>query len=353
MLARKILVLLLLCFTTISFAASPTLNPSHPDRYTVVKGDTLWDIAGRFLKNPWRWPDVWHVNPQVKNPHLIYPGDELTLTYDVNGNPIITRTKRGRPTVKLSPGLRKERLDRAIPTIPLDAIQQFLSKPLVVGETELEQAPYVVQPADEHVVAGAGDRLYVRGIKEEGKANYSIFRPGIKYLKYSNKETDEEPEILGYEALYVGEGTIAQFGDPSTVLITSTQRESQTGDRLLPLAEDDINEHFMPHAPRADIDAAIISVVDGVVQIGQHQLVVIDAGSREKLDIGTVLAVYQRGHTVRDNVSPEPNDTVKLPDERAGTVMVFRVFEKVSFGLVMDASRAIHVFDAVRNPPEL
>jgi len=352
MLARKILVLLMLCFATIAFAAPPTLNPSHPDRYTVVKGDTLWDIAGRFLKTPWRWPDVWHVNPQVKNPHLIYPGDELTLTYDANGNPIITRTKRGRPTVKLSPGLRKERLDRAIPTIPLDAIQQFLSKPLAVGETELQAAPYIVQPADEHVVVGAGDRIYVRGIKEEGKANFSIFRPGITYKKHTTNK-DEEPEILGYEALYVGEATVAQFGDPSTLLITSTQRESQTGDRLLPLSEDDINEHFLPHAPRADIDASIISVVDGVAQIGQHQLVVIDNGSREKLDVGTVLGVFTRGKTVLDNVSEERNDTVKLPDERAGTLMVFRVFEKVSFALVMDATRAIHVFDAVRNPPEL
>jgi len=351
MLARKILVLLLLCFTTIAVAA-PTLNPSHPDRYIVVEGDTLWDIASRFLKSPWRWPDVWHANPQVKNPHLIYPGDELTLTYDVNGNPVITRTKNAHPTVKLSPGLRRTRLDRAIPTIPLDAIQQFLSKPLAVGEKELFEAPYVVQPADEHVVAGAGDRLYVRKLKEEGKANYSIFRPGEVYKKFS-LDDDAEPEILGYEALYVGEGTVAAFGDPSTILITSTQRESQTGDRLLPLADDDVSENFMPHAPRADIDAAIIAVVDGVVQIGQHQLVVIDSGSREKLDVGAVLAVYTRGQKVFDNVSEERGDTVLLPDERAGTVMVFRVFEKVSFALVMDATNPIHLYDAVRNPPEL
>jgi len=351
MLARKILVLLLLCFTSIVFAA-PTLNPSHPDRYTVVEGDTLWDIAGRFLETPWRWPDVWHVNPQIKNPHLIYPGDELTLTYDANGNPIIKRTKRGRPTVKLSPGLRKTRLDRAIPTIPLDAIQQFLSKPMSVGEKELQAAPYVVQPADDHVVAGAGDRLYVRGLKEEGKAKFSIFRPGDKYIKYSTKDSDE-PEVLGYEALYVGETTVASFGEISTLLITSTERESVAGDRLLPLAENDINEHFMPHAPLANIDAAIIAVVDGVAQIGQHQIVVIDSGSREKINVGTVLGIYTRGKTVFDNVSPERGDKVKLPDERAGTLMIFRVFEKVSFGLVMDATDPIHIYDAVRNPPEL
>jgi len=352
MLARKILVLLLLTFANFAFAA-PTLNPDHPDRYTVVKGDTLWDIAGRFLKSPWRWPDVWHVNPQVKNPHLIYPGDELVLTYDANGNPVISIGKRARPNVKLSPGLRKTRLDRAIPTIPLDAIQQFLSKPLAVGEQELEKAPYVVQVAEEHVVAGAGDRLYVRNLKEEGKAKYSIFRPGIKYIKHHTKKTDEDPEVLGYEAVYVGETTVAQFGDPATLLLTSTEREAHAGDRLLPLDEDDISEHFMPHAPRTDVDASIISVVDGVVQIGQNQLVVVDAGSREKIDVGTVLAVYTRGETVLDNISPERGDTVKLPDERAGTLMIFRVFEKVSFALVMDATRPLHVFDAVRNPPEL
>ena len=353
MLARKVLVLLMLCFATITFAAPPTLNPSHPDRYTVVKGDTLWDIAGRFLKSPWRWPDVWHVNPQVKNPHLIYPGDELTLSYDVNGNPIIKRTKRGHPTVKLSPGLRKERIDRAIPTIPLDAIQQFLSKPLAVGEKELQAAPYVVQVADEHVVGGAGDRLYVRGLKEEGKANYSIFRPGVKYIKHYPGKKPDEPEVLGYEALYVGEATVASFGEISTLLITSTQRESHAGDRLLPLADNDVSENFMPHAPRADIDATLIAVVDGVAQIGQHQIVVIDSGSREQVDVGTVLAVYTRGKTVFDNVSPERGDKVKLPDERAGTLLIFRVFEKVSFGLVMDATSPLHTLDAVRNPPEL
>ena len=352
MLARKILVLLLLTFASFAFAA-PTLNPNHPDRYTVVKGDTLWDIAGRFLKSPWRWPDVWHVNPQVKNPHLIYPGDELVLTYDANGNPVISIGKRARPNVKLSPGIRKTRLDRAIPTIPLDAIQQFLSKPLAVGEQELANAPYVVQPADDHVVAGAGDKLYVRNLKEEGKAKYSVFRPGIKYIKHHPKETDEEPEVLGYEAIYVGETTVARFGDIATLLLTSTEREAHKGDRLLPLGEDDINENFMPHAPRTNVDASIISVVDGVAQIGQNQLVVIDAGSREKIDVGTVLGVYTRGKVVRDTVSPERGDTVRLPDERAGTLMVFRVFEKVSFALVMDATSPLHVYDAVRNPEEL
>jgi len=352
MLARKLLALLLLCFMGAAVMAAPTLNPSHPDRYTVVEGDTLWDIAGHFLQNPWRWPDVWHVNPQVKNPHLIYPGDELELTYDADGKPIIKRVKRGRPTVKLSPGIRSERLDRAIPTIPLDAIQQFLSKPLVVSEEELAGSAYVVQTADEHVVSGAGDRLYVRGIKEEGKSKFSIFRPGGQYIRYSTLDSDE-PEVLGFEALYVGEGTIAEFGDPSTILITSTERESIAGDRLLPLAEDDIDEHFMPHAPRTDIEAAIISVVDGVLKIGQHQIVVLDNGTDDKVDVGTVLAVYRRGETVFDNITEERGDTVKLPDERAGTVMVFRAFEKVSFALVMEATRPMELWDAVRNPPEL
>lgn len=354
MLARKTIALLLLCLTSAAVFAAPTLNPNHPDRYVVVKGDTLWDIAGKFLQNPWRWPDVWHVNPQVKNPHLIYPGDELTLTYDANGNPVISRTKRGRPTVKLSPGVRASKIDRAIPTIPLDAIQQFLSKPLVATKEEIDSSAYVVQTAGEHVVSGAGDRIYVRGIKEEGKSKFNIFRPGGVYVKHHPEADFEgEPEILGYEALYVGDATIAEFGDPSTMLITSTERETLKGDRLLPLGDDDVEENFMPHAPKGKVEASIISVVDGVLQIGQHQIVVIDAGTRENINVGTVLAAYRRGETVFDTVTPDRSDTVKLPDERAGTLMVFRSFEKVSFALVMEATLSMRVWDAVRNPPEL
>jgi len=351
--ARKLLATILLCLASACLVAAPTLNPSHPDRYVVVEGDTLWDIAGKFLRDPWRWPDVWHVNPQVKNPHLIYPGDVLSLTYDENGNPIIV-SKRGRPTVKLSPNIRSSRLDRAIPTIPLNVIRPFLSRPMAVSENELADAAYVVRSAGEHVVAGAGDKVYVRGIKQKNKSKFSLFRLGGPY---KSPDAGEDGEILGYEAIFVGEGTAEAFGDKeneaSTLLLTSTEREARTGDRVLPLGDDQFNENFLPHAAPADLNGSIISVIDGVSQIGQHQIVVIDKGARENIDVGTVMTVYRRGEIIQDSISGKTDDPVVLPDERAGTVLIFRASEKVSFGLVMEATRAMNLFDAVRRPPEL
>ena len=348
MLARKIITFILLCLASAALvAAPPVLNSSHPDTYVVVKGDTLWDISGRFLRNPWRWPDVWQANPQVKNPHLIYPGDVISLSYDANGKPILSIT-RGRPTVKLSPGVRATKLDRAIPTIPLDAIRQFLSRPLVLTQKEIDEAAYVVETAGEHLVAGAGDRVYVRGIKGDTQTKFSLFQPGKPY----RNPGAEKDDILGIEAIYVGEGTAQAFGDPTTLLLTSTKREARRGDRVMPFDENEIDEHFMPHAPQQKIDGSIIGVVDGVSQIGQHQIVVLNKGTQDKVDVGTVLSVFRKGETISDLVTTEDrDDTVTLPDENAGTLMVFRSFDRVSFALVMEATRAMHVFDAVRNPP--
>lgn len=347
MLARKLITFMLLCLASATLvAAPPALNSSHPDSYVVVKGDTLWDISGRFLRNPWRWPDVWQANPQVKNPHLIYPGDVISLTYDANGNPILS-INRGRQTVKLSPGVRASKIDRAIPTIPLDAIRQFLSRPLVLTQKQVDEAAYVVQTAGEHVVAGAGDRVYVRGIKDKQQNKFSLFQPGKPY----RNPGAEEDDILGIEAIYVGEGTAQAFGDVSTLLLTNTQREARRGDRVMPFDKNEIDEHFMPHAPADKIDGAIIAVVDGVSQIGQHQIVVLNKGTQDKIDVGTVLDVFRKGATISDLVTEEiRDDTVTLPDEKAGTLMVFRSFDRVSFALVMEATRAMHIYDAVRNP---
>ena len=182
--------------TSSLIAADVVLNPEHPDRYVVVKGDTLWDISTMFLRDPWLWPEIWYVNPQIENPHLIYPGDILTLVY-VDGKPQLQMT-RGYPTVALSPQVREESLDKAIPTIPLDAIQQFLTRAIVVGEGELEVAPYVVQSAGEHVVTGVGDRVYIRGIEDKSYPVYDIYKPGGPYIDPDTKE------LLGYKALFVG-----------------------------------------------------------------------------------------------------------------------------------------------------
>ena len=323
-------------------AGDVVLNPEHPDRYVVVKGDTLWDISTMFLRDPWLWPEIWYVNPQVENPHLIYPGDILTLVY-VDGKPQLQMT-RGYPTANLSPRVREESLDKAIPTIPLDAIQQFLTRAIVVGEGELETAPYVVQSAGEHVVTGVGDRIYARGIEDENHPVYDIFVPGGPYI-----DPDTE-EVLGYKALFVGRGPVEQYGDPATVYLAETTREIRVGDRLRPADSATAVTNFQPHAPADNIEGRIISVIGGVTQIGQFNVVAINLGTREGMDPGTIFRVYQDGAVVKDTVSGKRNDMVKLPDEDAGLIMVFRSFEKVSFGLVMKATRAIHINDYVRTP---
>lgn len=318
------------------------LANNHPDRYVVVKGDTLWHISGRFLKQPWLWPEVWHVNPQIENPHLIYPGDVITLVY-VDGRPQL-RVARGHPTIKLSPTTREERIDQAIPTIPIDAIKQFLTQPLVVDENELESAPYLVAAADEHILAGAGDRIYVRGVADQQFDKFNVFRPGATY------RDPDSGEILGYEALYVGDTQVERFDDIATMKITRSQREALVGDRLVPVSEAEVHTNFLPRAPKKQIEGRIIDVVDGVSQIGQYQVVVLNRGSREGLEVGHALAVYQAGAMIRDTISRDPKDVVQLPDEHGGELMVFRVFDKVSFGLIMEATRPLHVLDKVRNP---
>lgn len=341
----KSLALALLMVVSSAFASQVALKDGHPDRYVVKKGDTLWDISALFLESPWLWPEIWYVNPQISNPHLIYPGDELTLVY-VDGKPQL-RMQRGQRTVKLSPRARVESLDKAIPTIPLDAIQQFLSKPLVVGEDELGKAAYVVSSAGEHLITGAGDRIYLRGVEDDGVKTQNLFRPGDTYID------PETGEVLGYEAIYLGEGTVKRPGDPATVKLTRTTREINIGDRALPATQEDAYPYFTPHPPSEDLDGTIISVVDGVSQIGQYQIVVVNRGTREGVDVGTVMSIEQTGALIRDQVSPNRNELVKLPDERAGLLMIFRTFEKVSYGLVLKATQALHVGDRVAHPDSL
>lgn len=321
-------------------SSSVALNPSHPDEYTVVKGDTLWDISARFLSKPWLWPEVWYANPQIQNPHLIYPGDVISLVY-VDGRPQL-RLRRG-GSDKLSPQVRSTPLDAAIPTIPIDAIQQFLNHSRVVSQQEIDAAPYIVESADEHLITGAGDRVYVRGLTSAETNAFSVYRRG---QVYRDPDSNEE---LGVEALFIGDANLQRFGDPSTLQLVRTTREAVIGDRLFPVDADEIQRNFQPHAP-ADMHGRIIAVVDGVTQIGQHQVVVLNRGTRDGMEVGHVLAISQAGSTVADKVSGKRGDTVTLPDERAGVLMVFRCFERVSYALIMSATRPIHVLDKVDNP---
>ncbi|MBU1190884.1 MAG: LysM peptidoglycan-binding domain-containing protein [Gammaproteobacteria bacterium] len=329
--------------TAPALADEIALNPNHPESYVVVKGDTLWDISGRFLREPWLWPEIWQVNPQIENPHLIYPGDLISLVY-VDGKPQLRLQRGGHPTIKLSPTAREERLDRAIPTIPIDAIKQFLTQPLIVEEGELEAAPYVVESADEHLIAGAGDRVYVRGITDTTQGRYGVYHPGDELLDPDTKE------LLGIEAIYLGDATVERFGDPSTLSLDRTTREIGIGDRVKPVSSDEIHASFLPHPPATETKGRIISVYDGVTQIGRYQIVTINRGAREGMEVGHVLRVHQAGQEVKDTVTPSAYDKVTLPDEDAGLLMLFRIFDKVSYGLVMEATRPIHVLDYVTNP---
>lgn len=327
----------------LSAGAAVQLNTDHPDRYVVQKGDTLWDIAGRFLRSPWRWPDIWHVNPQVANPHLIYPGDELELVY-IDGQPRLQLRRGGERVVKLSPRVRSRPWDDAIPTIPVSAIAPFLSRPYALDEELGDEAPYIVAFADEHIIGGSDQTAYVRNLAAELEARYHIVRPGDAYR---DAETDE---ILAYEALYIGNGILKRTGDPASVLLTAADLETKTGDRLLPVTQDQPMFHFQPHAPAEAVNGAIIAVMNGVSQIGQYNIVVLDRGRADGLVPGTVLRVLQRGKRVPDSFTRNAWDKVTLPDEEAGLLMVFRSFERISFGLVMHATRAMHVRDKVTNP---
>ncbi len=340
---KKILgILLSFLVMGLAYADAVKLNPDHPDKYVVVKGDTLWDISGRFLENPWQWPEIWHVNPQIANPHLIYPGDIISLVY-VDGKPRLM-LERGAGTYKLTPQGRIIPLDEAIPTIPIDAIKQFLTEPTIVGKDELDKAPYIVEHKGEHIVSATDNSIYVRGIKDYNIRKYAVVRAGNTYTDPISKE------VLGYEARFVGDAKLYRTGDPSTLKLLRTTREALIGDRLLPSGEETYNASFLPRAPQSDINGRILSVLDGVNQIGSYQVVVINKGARDGLEQGHVMDIYQAGETIPDSVTENRKDTVTLPDEKAGVLMVFRTFEKLSYALVLKASRNINVFDIVTNP---
>ncbi len=314
------------------------LAEGHPDQYVVQVGDTLWDISAMFLKDPWYWPEIWYVNPQIENPHLIYPGDVLGLVY-IDGMPRIT-TVRG-STYRLSPQARVTPLTEAINTIPYDAIAAFLSHGMVLEKNQADALPYIVDTRGEHLIAAAGNQVYVRGLDSNmAGEQFNVVNIGEKLVD------PDDGRVIGYQGNFVGEGTLRRVGDPSTVWLTDTSQELYRGDRLVP-AQVDLPLNFFPGKPNVVVDGRIISVVGGVTQIGQYQVVVINRGAGQGVAVGDVLTVFQAGERVDDVVK---GGKVTLPDEEAGTVMIFKVYDRISYALVMEATQAIHVLDAVRNP---
>lgn len=336
---RCILVLLVSLVSIAQAGDSLSLKDGHPQTHLVKKGDTLWDISQMFLNDPWLWPEIWHVNPQVDNPHLIYPGDVLNLVY-IDGRPKLV-VKRGKD-VKLTPQVRISDLDLAIPAIPLDAIAPFLTDSRIVESEQLQAAPYVLSGSDGHIVSGAGDQLYARGEFNKDEENFGIFRPGDAYID------PDTQELLGYQAFSIANAKVTSVErDVATLGLNRTTQEVRRGDRLLLDEERKISSSFYPSAPESDIDGYIIAVEGGVSQIGGMDIVVINKGVREGLDVGHVLAIYRVGEQVRDPITKE---IVKVPDSRAGILMVFRTFDKVSYGLVLKATRTLSVMDRVANP---
>jgi hypothetical protein len=323
----------------------PVLNPSHPDTYVVQRGDTLWDIAAMFLRDPWYWPEIWQINPQVVNPHLIYPGDILSLAYLDNGRPVVFREGGSGNTVRLSPRVRSEPLEEAIPTIPFETLRAFLSRPSIIAETDIEQLPYIVAHR-EALMGSSGSDVYTRGTQGNVGSAYSVVHLGEPLVD------PDDGDVLGYEGIYVGDGTTRAVGDPATMHLTNVTREVLVGDYLLDMQEP-LPANFLPRSPDSGIDGRIISVVDGISLIGQYQVVVINRGARDGLEPGHVLQAFQTGEEIVDEVRGKRGfrrEKVRLPDEPAGMIMVFRSFERMSYALVMEATSELRVLDTVKNP---
>ncbi len=334
------------------WAQDSLLKPGHPDEYTVKKGDTLWDISSTFLSSPWKWPEIWHANPQIENPHLIYPGDLIHLVY-IDGEAKLTseRTLKLVPgggaggvnaNEKLSPQVRVVQNEAAITAIPLDRVDSFLSRSRVVdSEKTFESAPYILAGPQKRIVAGAGDEAYARGNFHD-LTNFGVYRKGEAFFDPKTKE------VLGIHAVGVGSVSIkAHKGDIATLNVVRANEEIRIGDSLLPSEDRSTNSTFYPSGPDKEITGSIIAVEGGVQQVGKYNVVMINRGDREGLKVGNVLAIYKKGETVIDRVT---NGTVSLPDERAGLLMVFRTFKKMSFALVLQADRPLTVGDTLQNP---
>jgi hypothetical protein len=346
---RHIITLLMLaCLSENVFADEIALQANHPQRYVVKKGDTLWGISGKFLKNPWQWPKIWKMNrSEIKNPHWIYPGDTIVLNM-VNGQPQLA-LERG--TVMLNPDVRIEDLSakEGIKALPPSVIGPFLTQPLLVENEEMENAPRIIGGQDGRLVLSPGTRVYIDSIKEGAGLNWDVYRPGAPFVDPDTKE------VLGTEANYLGDVKVARYGEPATADVVRAKEEIFTKDRLV-LAPEEFRDGFVPHAPENQVKGRILRIYGGVGETGPNYVVTINLGKRDGMEPGHVLAIDRYGKTIKvsdmknADGSVKKDGEVKLPDERVGLLMIFRTFERVSYGLVMNSSDSIHELDAVHTP---
>jgi len=341
------------------------LQENRPDRYTVQKGDTLWGISGKFLKQPWRWPEIWRMNrEQIKNPHWIYPGDVVVLDQvDGNWRLSLNRPAGPRPTARLSPSIRVENLEgEAIPTIPAGDLAPFLSKPIITTTPDgMPNAARIIAAHDNRVVRGEGDYVYAVNIDEKLGTEWYIYRPGKVLRSYDSKE------LLGYELRFLGTARVDRFGEVARIQITSAREEILIDDMLLPAPREEL-VNYVPHAPDKAVDGRIIALDGESHEVGRNALVTVDRGSRDGLDVGTVLAIYHPTPVIPDPRPsteptvlarffsdqtldmPKPTRYLPIPPERSGLLFIFRVFDKVSYGIVLNASEPVVTGDLARKP---
>jgi hypothetical protein len=331
-------------------AATPTaqlIRPDAPMNYTVKRGDTLWDIAAVFLKDPWFWPEIWQINPQVENPHLIYPGDVLSLAYGANGDARVMISQYS--GARLQPRLRSEALDGPVDTIPFSAIAAFLSKPTILTKDQALAAPHILAFRDHHMIGGTGHEVYVRDLNAPVKQSFAVMHVGDPIRDIDSRT------IVGYQAAYVATAVVETPGDVSKAVLIDGRREALEGDRLIS-QDGETALNFEPHAPTTQVDGQIIAIADDATQIGQYQIVVLNRGATHGLAPGAVLAIDQLGAVVQDKYRKRPwgkspfSDKVRLPYERAGTLIVFKVFDGLSYALVIGARGPMQVADRVYNP---
>ena len=346
-----------------AFAAEPhsILRPGHPDKYIVKKGDTLWDIASTFLTDAWMWPEIWHINPDIKNPDLIYPGDTIILSF-VNGKPRLSvqrgeasRTVKLTPeastsstssaangTIKLEPRVRESPLTSSIPAIPLDAIAGLLKKGRIVQPGTLRKAPHIVAGTIDRLIFAPGDDFFAKGNWKGATSVYGIYRKGQTFVD------PETHKVLGYEAKEVGTASVkSRDGKVVRFSLDTVNEDVRLGDRLLPTAERKVETTFYPSAPKGDVSGQVMTIIGDNSLAGRFDVVALNRGEAQGLVVGNVLALYKHSKIVRD---PVDHRKVQLPPERVGLAMIFRTFEKMSYALILNTDDPIAVGDVVRNP---
>jgi hypothetical protein len=316
-----------------------TLRVDHPQSYTVVPGDNLWDISARFLKDPWRWRDAWKQQTESGMVSELYPGDTIELDQS-NAEPQLRLASGERPTIKLSPQVRVEEISRPVPTIRYDVVAPFLKNSMVLPQEDWETQPYILGNAEGNMLTMAGSRLYARGGYFD-QPSYRIFRPGGQYRDPAGGGS------LGFDMIYVGEVAVEEDGDPAILRLVSTNGEIRPGDRLFPLDDQPPVLNFNPQAAPEDTNGEIIGTLSDNLLISRYSNVVVNLGEADGMAPGTVLAVYQPGRTLAD---PVVGSQIELPEDRSGLIMLYKVFDLVSYGLVTESTREIRPYDRVGEP---